>query len=239
MLPTPARVGPIFVGDIPPVEVGVRGSCVASGKVVSRRRSSAVDSALEEDVSGSSIGQRLRRKRNIDPLFAKSSVVIEIIDNDDPQAMETAGLHWTGNQTLWALTLSRPLFPAMPCRWRVLRLCVLLKGVVRVVDRIFESSEFALGIHRVKAACVAAGIEKGKKMAQAWPAGNIPGSSDPDAVVQSVNAMPVVIRAFFKTDFASYFRLGELRLANLRQLCSKKEEHTPDDGAASAQPRQV
>lgn len=34
-LPTPARVCPIFEGDFPPVEAGVRGSCVANGKVVS------------------------------------------------------------------------------------------------------------------------------------------------------------------------------------------------------------
>lgn len=62
---------------------------MASGKVVCYRRSTAVDSALEEDDSGSSINRRLRRKRNIDPLFSKCPVVIEIVDIDEPQAVET------------------------------------------------------------------------------------------------------------------------------------------------------
>ena len=34
-VPDPAKVDPIFEGDVPPVEAGVRGSCVANGKVVS------------------------------------------------------------------------------------------------------------------------------------------------------------------------------------------------------------
>lgn len=58
-----------------------------SGKVVSRRRSDAVDSALEEDVGGSSINRRLHQKSNIVPLFSKSPFVIEIVDTDDLQVV--------------------------------------------------------------------------------------------------------------------------------------------------------
>lgn len=65
---------------------------MANSKVISRCRYVAVVSALEEDIDGESIGRRLRQKCNIDPLFAKSPVVIKIADNDDPQAMKTVGL---------------------------------------------------------------------------------------------------------------------------------------------------
>ncbi|XP_042754688.1 uncharacterized protein LOC111914361 isoform X1 [Lactuca sativa] len=97
-LPDPAKVGPVFKGDVPPIEAGVkaaspiRGTSVASGQVVSQRWSAAVDSTLEEDIGGNIIDRRLCRKRNIDPLLAKSLIVIEIAYGDDPQAMETAGL---------------------------------------------------------------------------------------------------------------------------------------------------
>ena len=74
---------------------------------------------------------------------------------------------------------------------------VLQKGVVCVVDRVLESSEFALGNRHGKDTCVAAGIERGKQMVRVWSAGSGPGSFDLDA-------MHVVIRAFSKTDFVSY-----------------------------------
>ncbi|CAH1440533.1 unnamed protein product [Lactuca virosa] len=87
-------ISPIFEGDVPPLKAGARGSGVASGKVVSHWWSDAVDSAHEEDVSGSSISRRLRQKCNIDPLFSQSPVVIDIADTDDPQPVETVDLHW-------------------------------------------------------------------------------------------------------------------------------------------------
>ncbi|CAI9285274.1 unnamed protein product [Lactuca saligna] len=40
----------------------------------------------------------------------------------------------------------------------------LQKGVVCVVDHVFESSKFTLGIRRVKTACVVVGIKSGKQM---------------------------------------------------------------------------
>ncbi|CAH1433692.1 unnamed protein product [Lactuca virosa] len=61
-----------------------------------------------------------------------------------------------------------------------------------------------------------------------------------DTMAQSVDAMHAAIRAFAETDFASYLRLGELGLADLRQLCTEEEEHVPDDGVwgtALTQPR--
>lgn len=37
---------------------------------------------------------------------------------------------------------------------------VLQKGVVRIVGRVVESSEFALGIRHEKAACVASSVDR-------------------------------------------------------------------------------
>lgn len=84
-----------------------------------------------------------------------------------------------------------------------------------MVDRAVESSDFVLGIRRMKASYVAASVENGKQVARAWSVGNGPSSSDPDAMAQPVDAMYDAIRAFAETDFASYLRLGELGLSDL------------------------
>ncbi|CAH1427792.1 unnamed protein product [Lactuca virosa] len=203
-----ATVGSDFKDDVPPIEAGVRGSGVASGKVVSHHRSTTVDSDLEEDGGGSSISRRLRRKSNIDPLFSKSPIVIEIADIDDPQAVETAGLRRPGEPGIMGAYSVPPSVPGD-----------------------------ALSV----AACMAAGVEKGKQVARMWSAGNSPGSSDPDAMAQSIDEMHDIVRAFAETDFASYLCLGELDLVDLFQLCSEEEERIPDGGVggtASTQPRQ-
>lgn len=46
---------------------------------------------------------------------------------------------------------------------------------------------------------------------------------------QSTNAMHAAIWDFTETDFESYLRLGELRLADLCQMCSEEEDVVPDD----------
>lgn len=110
-LPATARVGPVFESDVLPIEAGVRGLGVASGKVVSHRQSVVVDSALEEDVRFSSISRRLCQKRNIDPLFSKFHVVIEIADTDDPQAVETTDLRQLGEPCVVGTYSVPPFIP--------------------------------------------------------------------------------------------------------------------------------
>lgn len=39
---------------------------------------------------------------------------------------------------------------------------LLQKGIIRVVNKVVESSEFSLGVRRVKAACMAIGVESSK-----------------------------------------------------------------------------
>ncbi|CAI9263548.1 unnamed protein product [Lactuca saligna] len=97
-----SQIWPWFYGQCPSYEgrvrtaSPVRGSGVAGDQVISRHRSAAANSAHEEDISSSIIGRRLRRKRNTDPLLINSPIVIEIIDGDDPQVMETTNLRWLG-----------------------------------------------------------------------------------------------------------------------------------------------
>ncbi|CAH1433138.1 unnamed protein product [Lactuca virosa] len=89
-------------------------------------------------------------------------------------------------------------------------------------------------------ACVAAGIKSGKQVARGWPTSGGLGLSEPNGVARSVEAMQASIRAFAETDFVSYLRLGELGLANLRQLYSEEEELASDggvEGADLARPR--
>ncbi|CAH1436356.1 unnamed protein product [Lactuca virosa] len=99
----------------------------------------------------------------------------------------------------------------------------------RLSDRVVESSEFALRIRYVKAACVAAGMERGKQVALVFSSGSGSGPSEPGAIARSIEAMHVAIRAFAETDFVSYLRLDELGFADLRQLCSEEEDVVPND----------
>ncbi|CAI9299647.1 unnamed protein product [Lactuca saligna] len=272
-----------MMGDVPLVEAGVRGFGVECGKFVPYRQSVVVDSAL------------------------KSHVVIEIVDTNDPQAVEATDLHQPGDPGIVGTYSISPYVPgdapfaAGPSTLGAIgvnpylvvdtsRFCYIgvdlaelaavksehdkltenvwlieeerrnfdecylvlssektvveaqaatlvgevnllsQQGVVQVVDRAIESSEFALGIRRMKASCVATSVENGKQVARAWSVGNGPGSSDSDVVAQSNDATHDAIRAFSETNFASYLRLGELGLADLFQLCSKEDEHMPDGG---------
>lgn len=40
---------------------------------------------------------------------------------------------------------------------------ILKKGIVRVMDRVIESTEFTLGVRKMKASCVVASVEGGKQ----------------------------------------------------------------------------
>ncbi|CAI9276496.1 unnamed protein product [Lactuca saligna] len=267
---------------------------------VSRYRSAAVDAVLEEDIGGSTIRQRFRWKHNIDPLLAKSPIVIEIADGDDLQSIEMVGLHRLGEpgvlgtrsippsvsgdalstyattqvapylvaavghlcyvgsnlvdlvavkskhdelvEKVWLLKEERHKFDECylmlsgektiveaqvatlhgefateVSRRKVLEAdlaWVLQKSVVRVVDRVVESSKFMIWNFYMKATCV--------------------------ATARSVDAMHVAIMDFYEMDFACYLFLGELILADLHQLCFEEEELVLDggvDGVASTQPR--
>ncbi|CAH1442913.1 unnamed protein product [Lactuca virosa] len=177
-----------------PATVGAVPKCEASP--VSRRRSVVVDSALGEDVSGDTIGRRLRRKRNIEPFLATSHVVIEIVDGDELSAAEAVCSHRRGKT-------------------------IIAGGR--------STSPSASNNVPSKAACVVAGVERGKQATLVLSSGSGSDPSEPGAVAQSTDAMHAAIRAFAETDFASYLRLAKLGLADLHELCYEEEDAVPYD----------
>lgn len=56
--------------------------------------------------------------------------------------------------------------------------------IVRLVDRVIESFEFSLGVWRMKAACMAAGVEGGKQVMREQVAIRKFNHGEPSAVVE-------------------------------------------------------
>lgn len=96
---------------------------------------------------------------------------------------------------------------------------LLQKGIVRVIDKVVESVEFSLGVRRMKAVCMAAGVEGGKQVIREQVATKrfIPGESS--AFPGHTQAMHAEVNSFLETNFDSYLRLRELNMEDLRQLC--------------------
>ncbi|CAH1416095.1 unnamed protein product [Lactuca virosa] len=137
------------------------------------------DSALGEDVGGDTIARRLRRKCNIEPFLDESPFVIEIADGDELSGAEAV----RQGKTIDAGGCPTSPSASNDIPSKVGHSFSGAPGVVLVVDRIVESSEFALGIHHMKAAWVAAGVVKGKQAALALSSGSGSGPSEPDAGV--------------------------------------------------------
>lgn len=83
----------------------------------------------------------------------------------------------------------------------------------------------------MKAACVAANVERGEQAALVLSSSSDSGPSKSGAIAWSTDVMYAAIRDFTKTDFMSYLRLGELGLVNLCQICSKEEDVVLNDDA--------
>ncbi|CAI9273484.1 unnamed protein product [Lactuca saligna] len=103
-------------------------------------------------------------------------------------------------------------------RWKVAEVnlgWLLHKGIVRVVDKVVESVEFALG------------VSAGKFV-----------SREPNATSKHAQAMHDAIKSFMETDIASYLFLGELDIGGLRQICDDPdyEEGHLENGASHAEP---
>ncbi|CAH1433750.1 unnamed protein product [Lactuca virosa] len=75
----------------------------------------------------------------------------------------------------------------------------------------------------MKAACIATGVESGKKVIREQVAIGkfIPG--EPSALLEYTQAMHVELKSFLDTDFASYLHLGELDMDGLRLLCNSPD----------------
>ncbi|CAH1417002.1 unnamed protein product [Lactuca virosa] len=88
-----------------------------------------------------------------------------------------------------------------------------------MVDRVTKSPKFSLGVRRMKAACMAAGMEGGKHAVREQATVGKFNPEEASAVVEQTQAMHASVKSFMETSFALYLHLGELDLAGLRQLC--------------------
>ena len=96
---------------------------------------------------------------------------------------------------------------------------ILSDRLSRVVDRLIESSQFLQGLVLVKEACVAAGVEQGKKIVwEQVSAGEVDRKSEENVAVMT-QEMEDAIVTFTKADFVSYLLLGALDVDGLRNLC--------------------
>lgn len=114
------------------------------------------------------------------------------------------------------------------------------KGVVKVVNKAVESAEFSLGVRRMKATCVVAGVEGGKQTVIEQVTTGMFNPGELSVIVELNQAMHAYVKAFMEMDFASYLCLGELDLGSLCQLCNNPDvedvppEHDPSKASASS-----
>lgn len=97
---------------------------------------------------------------------------------------------------------------------------LLKKGIVWVVDKLTESSEFTLGIKQMKAMCMVAGEEGSKQVIMEQVATGKHTHGKPNALLEYTQAMHDEVKSFLERDFASYLHLSELYMEGLRLLCS-------------------
>ncbi|CAI9297468.1 unnamed protein product [Lactuca saligna] len=92
---------------------------------------------------------------------------------------------------------------------------ILQKGIVRVGDQVIESIEFTLGVRRMKSMCLASGIKGGKQAVREQVIIDKFIPEESSVVVEHTKETYNSKMDFMETNFASYFRLGELDLAGL------------------------
>ncbi|CAI9275841.1 unnamed protein product [Lactuca saligna] len=98
---------------------------------------------------------------------------------------------------------------------------VLQKGVVRVVKKVIESSEFSKWVLDVREACEALGFEKRRLLSGCSASSGKSEVSDPDQVASRAKEVNTALTSFAETDFVGLFRLGELGYDGFRQFCGK------------------
>lgn len=99
----------------------------------------------------------------------------------------------------------------------------LQKGDVRVVDKVVESDKFSLGVRRMKAACMVAGVEGGKQVIKERIAIEKFIPCESSALLEHTQEMHAEVKYFMETDFSSYLRLGKLNMEGLLYLSSNPD----------------
>lgn len=118
---------------------------------------------------------------------------------------------------------------------------LLQKGVVRVADWVIKNVDFLLGVRRIKAACMAAGVEGGKQVVRVQVATVKFTLGEPSAVVEHTQAMHASVKTFMDTNFTSYLRLGELNVEGFCRLCSDSDDddYQPEGSSSRVGPPSV
>ena len=110
---------------------------------------------------------------------------------------------------------------------------LLQKRIVRVVNRLIESTEFSFGVRQMKAVCVAAGVEGGKHAVREQVVTRKFNPEEPSVFVEQTQAINDYVKDFMETKFVSYRRLGEMDLAGLCHLCrDSNTEGNPSKGSS-------
>ncbi|CAI9272431.1 unnamed protein product [Lactuca saligna] len=97
--------------------------------------------------------------------------------------------------------------------------CLLKKGIVQVVDKLIESSEFTLRIKQMKSACMETRVEGGKRVIREQFAAGIFTPGESSALLEYTQAMHTDVESFLETNFASYLHLGKLDMEGLLLMC--------------------
>ena len=93
---------------------------------------------------------------------------------------------------------------------------MLEKRVVRVIDKVLESVEFARGIQVVREACEALRFEKGRQLGGYSTIFGESGVPYYGCVARRVEEVDAVISSLVETNFASRFRLEKLDYEGFR-----------------------
>ena len=88
--------------------------------------------------------------------------------------------------------------------------CILEKGVVPVMVKVFESMEFSSGIQGVQKVCEALGLEKRKQLAHRPTTSSDSNTPNPGCVLRRAEEVDISLSSLAKMDFACHFHLGEL-----------------------------
>lgn len=83
------------------------------------------------------------------------------------------------------------------------------QGFVRVVGQVIESPKFLSGVRQMKATCMVAGVEGGKKVVREQVATRKFSPEEENDLLKQTQVVHASVKAFMETDFASYLHLGE------------------------------
>ena len=93
--------------------------------------------------------------------------------------------------------------------------------MVRAIDRVIESTEFAEGVQGVCGACEVLVFEKGRQLGECSTSSDKSEVPIPGQVSSRAKEVNTALMSFVETNFVGLFRLWELDYDGFRQFCGK------------------